>query len=265
MLATPELNTRRTFTAASMAVDLLTGGSLLNKLEAAVRSGTKHRVIFCNVSTVVECQENEALREAVGTAEIVSPDGMPLVWLARLKGQTGIERVDGPSFMKASMAWGVQHGWRHYLYGGSDKVLPRLIENLRTEMPDLQIAGSDSPPFRELTDDEKAAAVGRINASDADLVWVGLGMPKQEIWMAHHQSLLNAPVLLGVGAAFDFHGGSKRRAPVWMQRSGLEWSYRLAQEPGRLWKRYLMGNGRFLYLVGKEAVQAPVKRLRRPR
>jgi N-acetylglucosaminyldiphosphoundecaprenol N-acetyl-beta-D-mannosaminyltransferase len=265
MLATSEPKTRRTFMAASMPVDLLTGEALLDKLEAAVRAGMKHRVIFCNVSTVVECQENAALREAVGTAEIVSPDGMPLVWLARLKGQTGIERVDGPSFMKTAMAWGVQHGWRHYLYGGSDTVLPRLVDNLRTEMPDLQIAGSESPPFRELTEEEKAGAIDRINGSGADLVWIGLGMPKQEIWMAHHQPLLDASVLLGVGAAFDFHGGSKRRAPVWMQRSGLEWSYRLAQEPGRLWKRYLMGNGRFLYLVGKEAVQAPMKRLRGPR
>jgi N-acetylglucosaminyldiphosphoundecaprenol N-acetyl-beta-D-mannosaminyltransferase len=255
---------RRTFQAGSTAVDLLTTEYLLHAVEKAIAGASKWCVIFCNVSTVVSCRHDAALRNAVDCAEVVSPDGMPLVWLARLRGHR-IERVDGPSFMKAAMGNGVRQGWRHYLYGGSPQVLARLIENLERELPGVQICGACSPPFRDLTEIEETASVDEINSAAPDLVWVGLGMPKQELWMARNRDRIGAPVLLGVGAAFDFHAGVKKRAPKWMQQRGLEWLHRLVHEPRRLGGRYVAGNARFLMLVTREELQRRLADMREAR
>ena len=187
---------------------------------------------------------------------------MPLVWVARLRGQRDITRVDGPTSMKLIMRHGAELGWRHYLYGGSPHSLPLLMEKLQKDIPSVSIVGSDSPPFRDLSTDETAAALERINSAEPHFVWVGLGMPKQELWMARHQHLIKAPVMLGVGAAFDFHAGVKRRAPLWMQNSGLEWLHRLSSEPKRLGRRYLHGNARFLMLVAQDLIKERLGRLR---
>jgi N-acetylglucosaminyldiphosphoundecaprenol N-acetyl-beta-D-mannosaminyltransferase len=240
---------------AGTEVDLLSPQRLLDLIGESVARREKARVIFCNVSTVVACHDSHELQSAVRGAEVISPDGMPLVWVAKLKGEKAIERVAGPSFLPAAMEHGAARGWRHYFYGGSPETLDQLTQSLEAQFPGSQIAGAHSPPFRQLTSEEVDGDIARINEARPDLVWVGLGMPKQELWMARHQSRLEAPVLLGVGAAFDFSAGTMKRAPLWMQRFGLEWSHRLLQEPQRLWRRYIVGNTRFVYLVGRELLR----------
>jgi N-acetylglucosaminyldiphosphoundecaprenol N-acetyl-beta-D-mannosaminyltransferase len=243
---------RERVAVAGTEVDLLSPQRLLGLVEDAVATRTKARVIFCNVSTVVACRDNRELQSAVQDAEVISPDGMPLVWVAKLKGEKAIERVPGPSFLPAAVEHGIARGWRHYFYGGSPETLEQLTASLSAQFPGVQIAGAHSPPFRALSSEEIDADIARINEAHPDLVWVGLGMPKQELWMARYQSRLRAPVLLGVGAAFDFNAGTMKRAPQWMQRLGLEWSHRLVHEPTRLWRRYVVGNTRFLLMVALE-------------
>jgi N-acetylglucosaminyldiphosphoundecaprenol N-acetyl-beta-D-mannosaminyltransferase len=145
-----------------------------------------------------------------------------------------------------------QEGFAHYFYGSSEEVLTVLEKKLRIRFPGIKIVGSFAPPFRALTSEEDREIVGTINAAAPDILWVGLGAPKQELWMAEHHGLLKAPVMIGVGAAFDFHAGCKKRAPLWMQRSGLEWAWRLYQEPGRLWRRYLIDDLPFFWYILKQ-------------
>ena len=174
---------------------------------------------------------------------------MPLVWLSRLSGGSPVGRVYGPDLMLAVCERSVGRGYRHFLYGGGPSVAEKLASQLQNRFPGLGIVGAYSPPFRPLTQREDQEIVERINAAQPDFVWVGLGAPKQEHWMADHLVKLNATVLIGVGAAFDFHSGVKVQAPYWMQRSGLEWFFRLLSEPRRLWRRYLVYNTKFLYLI----------------
>lgn len=210
----------------------------------------EHRYVCATtVHGLLESQRDAELRRIHNQAGLVMPDGMPLVWISRLKGQRRVERVCGPDLLPALSRRSEQRGYRQFFYGGTPQVAKMLVDRLRDAHPDLQIAGIYAPPFRRLTTEEDAAVVALINASQADIVWVGLGAPKQERWMAEHLGRLDAPVMIGVGAAFDFHAGVKRRAPRWMQRSGLEWTFRLASEPRRLWRRYLVGNPKFVWLV----------------
>lgn len=199
------------------------------------------------VYTVMQGYEHEEVRAALN-ANIATPDGMPVVWALRLMGYQ-VERVYGPDIMQAVCARSVREGWRHFFYGGAPDVLEKLIEALKSHYPNLLVAGFESPPFRELTREEDEAIVNRINESRAQIVWIGLGSPKQDVWMATHRAQLNAPVLIGVGAAFDFFAGRVKQAPRWMQRSGLEWLYRLMSEPSRLWRRYLIYNPKFVVCV----------------
>jgi N-acetylglucosaminyldiphosphoundecaprenol N-acetyl-beta-D-mannosaminyltransferase len=221
----------------------------LDTIEGWIGSGEQHYVCVTGVHGVMECQHDAALRRIHNTAGLVTPDGMPLVVISRLRGQRHVERVYGPDLLLAFCERSVAMGYRHYFFGGAPGVPERLAANLVRRFPGLVVAGTHSPPFRPLTDDEEDALVAMVNASDPDVVWVGLSTPKQERWMADHVGRLSAPVLIGVGAAFDFHAGVKRQAPRWMQRSGLEWSFRLASEPRRLWRRYLSNNPRFVALM----------------
>jgi N-acetylglucosaminyldiphosphoundecaprenol N-acetyl-beta-D-mannosaminyltransferase len=206
-------------------------------------------VHFATTHTLVEANDRPWLREGLNRPNsVVAPDGMPLVWVGRLLGRT-VERVCGPDAMLAVMDRGRALGRRHFLYGGAPGIPERLTDRLTERFPGLQIAGAYSPPFRELSDEEDAAEVERINASDADYVWVGLGSPKQDRWVLEHRDRLAPPVLLAVGAAFDFHSGNLRRAPRWMQRTGTEWIFRLLAEPRRLIKRYTVTNTRFGLLL----------------
>jgi N-acetylglucosaminyldiphosphoundecaprenol N-acetyl-beta-D-mannosaminyltransferase len=216
--------------------------------------GERHSVSTCTAHTLVECQRDPRLRRKVNSASLVTPDGMPLVWIAHRRGLRHVSRVYGPDLMLAVCEEGLPLGARHYFYGGAPDVPERLAASLRTRLPDLVVAGTMSPPYRELTADEDAAVVDQINAAKPDIVWVGLGTPKQDFWTADHLGKLNASALIGVGAAFDFHSGRVRQAPLWVQRSGFEWLFRLVQEPRRLWRRYLVDNAIFVYHVARQSL-----------
>ena len=180
-------------------------------------------------------------------ATLATPDGVPLVWALRALGHRGATRIYGPDLMAAFCERAARRGLPIYLYGGRDAGALALLQGrLRERFPGLNIAGAHSPPFRTLSEQEKAEDAARIDASGAAVVWVGTGQPKQEKWMHEMRPRLAAPLLVGVGAAFDFHAGLVSQAPRWMQRSGLEWAYRLSREPRRLWRRYARYNPRFL-------------------
>jgi N-acetylglucosaminyldiphosphoundecaprenol N-acetyl-beta-D-mannosaminyltransferase len=218
-------------------------------IDGWIEARTPNYVCVTGVHGIMESQNNPRLRQIHNQAGLVTPDGMPLVWLSKFGGQRHVDRVYGPDLMLAFCQHAVARGYRHFLYGSSEEVLAQLEYNLRQRIPDIHLVGSYSPPFRALTAEEDQAIVEQINAAAPDVVWVGLSTPKQEQWMAAHVGRLSAPVLVGVGAAFDFHAGTKQQAPYWMQRSGLEWFFRLVTEPRRLWRRYLYNNPRFILSV----------------
>jgi N-acetylglucosaminyldiphosphoundecaprenol N-acetyl-beta-D-mannosaminyltransferase len=216
-------------------------------MDATIDAGRKACVSAAAVHLVMVAREDELTREAVLRATVV-PDGQPLVWALRALGHPQASRVYGPELMaRACERAATRTGARMFLYGGrDDDALRRLREALLERFPGLDIVGGYSPPFRPLTSDERSAVVREINASGADIVWVGTGQPKQELWMAEMRDDLAPPLLIGVGAAFDFHAGLVPQAPAGIQAAGLEWLYRLFQEPRRLWRRYARYNPRFV-------------------
>jgi N-acetylglucosaminyldiphosphoundecaprenol N-acetyl-beta-D-mannosaminyltransferase len=203
----------------------------------------------------MESHRDEEIRRIHNSAGLVTPDGMPLVWLSRWMGFPHVRRVYGPDLMLALCAQSASTGYRHFFYGGAAGVPEKLVTRLQSRFPGLAAVGAYSPPFRALTPAEDTAIVNAINTARPDIVWVGMSTPKQERWMAEHVGRLRASVLIGIGAAFDFHAGLKRQAPCWMQKSGLEWSFRLMSEPRRLWRRYLINNPWFLWLVALQALE----------
>ncbi len=219
----------------------------LDWVQDTVAAGQRGYVCVANVHAVMAAAEDEGLRLALLGSSINVPDGQPLVWALSALGHPLDGRVYGPELMARACARGVEAGQRFYLYGGRNQgALVQLALNLRQRYPGLQVVGGYSPPHRPLSGEERLAVVKQINASRADVVWVGIGVPKQEKWMAELRAQLDAPVLIGVGAAFDFHAGLVPQAPNWIQESGLEWAYRLAHEPRRLWRRYSRYNPRFV-------------------
>ncbi len=227
-------------------VSVLTIRRAVETVEHWIAAGERHYVCVTGVHGVMESRRDPALRAIHNAAGLVTADGMPLVWLSRRRGHPEAERVYGPDLMLALCERAAARGYRHYLMGGAPGTPARLAERLVARFPGLQIVGTHSPPFRAMTPDEDAELVARINAARPDIVWVGLSTPKQERWMAAHRPALSASALIGVGAAFDFLSGLKRQAPVWMRRSGLEWLFRMATEPRRLARRYLVNNTAFL-------------------
>jgi N-acetylglucosaminyldiphosphoundecaprenol N-acetyl-beta-D-mannosaminyltransferase len=214
---------------------------------ATIDAGERATVSAAAVHLVMRAHEDAAVRDAVLATTLVVPDGQPLVWALHALGHPSATRVYGPELMSRCCARAAAGGTPVYLYGGRDEgALVALALNLRTRFPGLEIAGAWSPPFRELAAAEDDAVLARIDASGAQLVWVGTGQPRQEQWMARMAPRLAAPVCVGVGAAFDFHAGRVPQAPDWMGRHGLEWCYRLAREPRRLWRRYARYNPRFV-------------------
>jgi N-acetylglucosaminyldiphosphoundecaprenol N-acetyl-beta-D-mannosaminyltransferase len=219
----------------------------LDWIDAAVASGHRGYLCVAATHTVMAAQEDPGLRQAVVSADFTVADGQPLVWALKALGHDVDDRVYGPELMERACARAAQTGQRFYLYGGRNQgALAQLARVLRLRHPGLQIVGGHVPPFRELTDAEEEAVAADIRRSGADVVWVGIGVPKQEKWMARMRHRISAPVFVGVGAAFDFHAGLIPQAPAWMQRLGLEWLFRLVQEPRRLWRRYLRYNPRFV-------------------
>lgn len=212
------------------------------------RRAESRYVCAANVHMLMEAHDDASFREAVGRAALVTPDGMPLVWVMRRLGVKNQQRVYGPDLTlhvaRAASEQSIPIG----LYGGTPQTLARLSGNLKLQYPGLHIAYAFSPPFHPMSPEEDAQATDEIIRSGARILFVGLGCPKQERWMAEHQDRIPA-VMLGVGAAFDIHAGEKPQAPAWMQSAGLEWLFRLASEPRRLWRRYLYHNPRFVILV----------------
>ena len=215
-------------------------------LEKWREDGRRDYVCCVSVHGLVTAQRDPAVRRALNRSGLATEDGMPLVWLCQRAGFAQASRVCGADLLEAMCARAPQRGHRHFFYGGSPRAVEQLVSRLTQRFPGLVVAGYRSPPFRPLTEEEDAADVAAINDASPDFVWVGIGMPKQEKWMAAHVGKIHAAALLGVGAAFDFHAGTKPRAPLWMQRSGLEWLFRLVSEPRRLAHRYLIDNTIFV-------------------
>ncbi|PKD39397.1 glycosyltransferase [Methylomonas sp. Kb3] len=222
-----------------------------------IASGQAHQVCIANVHTTVACLTDHELRDISNNA-LSTMDGLPLVWYAKLVHQAPIKtRVCGPDLMLKCLDHGQQLGWRHFFLGGKDEVLADLVANIRKRYPQAELVGWLSPPFRPLSAEEDQQLVDLINAARPDFLWVGLGAPKQEKWIAAHLDRVHVPVQLGVGAAFDFHSGHIKRAPLWMQKSGLEWCYRMAKDR-RLVKRYFSTNPVFLLRFAWDFLQIRV-------
>ncbi len=221
--------------------------STMDWMDAAVEHRERGYICVAATHTVMVCREDPELRDAVLNASLTLPDGMPLVWAMNALGADLTHRVYGPELMARYCERSVDTGVSMYLYGGRNQgALVQLALNLRRRYPGVRIVGGYSPPYRDLRAEEEDAIAEEMNRSGADVIWVGVGAPKQEKWMAALRDRLDAPVLVGVGAAFDFHAGLVPQAPVWMQSAGLEWAYRLAREPRRLWRRYARYNPRFV-------------------
>jgi N-acetylglucosaminyldiphosphoundecaprenol N-acetyl-beta-D-mannosaminyltransferase len=217
-------------------------------IDAMVGARERGYVCVAAVHTVMACQDDPELRRAVLDSSLTVPDGQPLVWAMNALGHDLPNRVYGPELMDRYCARAAATGVRTYLYGGRNQgALVQLALNLRRKHEGLRIVGGYAPPYRDLSEEEIDSVAEEINRSGADVVWVGIGVPKQEKWMAQLRDKLEAPVLLGVGAAFDFHADLIPQAPNWMQSLGLEWVYRLSREPRRLWRRYLRYNPRFIF------------------
>jgi N-acetylglucosaminyldiphosphoundecaprenol N-acetyl-beta-D-mannosaminyltransferase len=210
----------------------------LERIQAWAKGGHRTYVCLAAAHSLLDCQRDAELRKVFNASGLTTPDGMPLVWLLRLRGHEHVTRVYGADLMRSTCAASVPLNLGHFFLGGGPGVAERLSRSLSSRTPGLRVCGWLSPPFRPLSPEEDRGLVEEINAAKPEILWVGLGSPKQEHWMAEHRSRIDAPVIIGVGAAFDFLSGHKPQAPRWMQRSGLEWLFRLAHEPRRLWRRY---------------------------
>lgn len=209
-------------------------------------------ICVSNVHTVVMSHDDKKYRNIQNSGFMVLPDGKPLSVVSRIKGFRDAARVTGPDLMKRLFELSPERSYKHYFYGSTRETLDMLGKKLSESYPGIEVAGMYSPPFREMTEDEDRQVTLEINNSKPDFVWVGLGAPKQEIWMSGHRDKING-LMIGVGAGFDYFAGNIKRAPMWMQKLSLEWLYRLLQDPKRLWRRYLETNTRFIMLVLKES------------
>ncbi len=232
--------------------------SAIQQICAWVAEKQRGYVCVAPVATLVDARRDPAYAKAVNGAAMITPDGMPVVWLARLRGGGPVGRTYGPDLMRGLCQKGQKLGLKHFFYGGSEDTLKLLQHKLLGSCPDLRVAGAYAPGHHPEAWQEQKDVLDLINQSGADIVWVGLGSPKQDFWLALNRPLLEAPVLIGAGAAFDFCSGAKVQAPRWIQQNGLEWLFRLCCEPRRLWKRYLIGNSLFvMYLIRELFVKTP--------
>lgn len=229
-----------------VGISVLNLSSALDVIAAAVRERRKGYICVTGVHGVMEAQDDPRFKEILNGAFLCTPDGMPMVWAGRLAGHAEMRRVYGPDLMLDLCAWSETSGAKHFFYGGAEGVAGLLAQKLKEKFPGLQVVGTYTPPFRALNDAEVQALQAQVAAVQPDIFWVGLSTPKQEKFMAEFLPKLECTLMLGVGAAFDFHSGRVSQAPRWMQRSGLEWFYRLCSEPRRLWRRYFRNNPLFL-------------------
>lgn len=206
-------------------------------------------VCVTDVHCIMQSYRRRDVRDAYSSADICVPDGMPLTWVGRLRGHRTMNRVYGPDLMLRMLEISARSGYTNFLLGGAAGVADDLKQRMTQRFPGLEIVGTYCPPFRPLTDEEKTEMIDLVNRLQPDLLWVGLGAPKQDLFMAEFHEVLDCKIMLGVGAAFDFHTGRVRQAPRWMMRAGLEWLYRLCMEPRRLGPRYLRNNPAFLWHI----------------
>ena len=227
-------------------------------IEGWIKAQHKTYVCVAPVSMIVDSHSQEGYKAIVNQAGMVTPDGMPLVWLAKSRGHKAVARTYGPDIMLRLCEISAKKGYKHYFYGGRPEVCEQLETKLKKRFPGLSIAGRFSPPFSSDYHCEEEILT-KINQANPDILWVALGSPKQDFWMAEYRGRLNVPVIVGVGAAFDFLSGAKKQAPLWMRKCGLEWFFRLCCEPKRLWKRYLIGNTKFIYYLLKDFLRSKTK------
>ncbi|MGB7437274.1 MAG: WecB/TagA/CpsF family glycosyltransferase [Candidatus Acidiferrum sp.] len=214
----------------------------------ARRERTRY-ICVANVHVIMEARHDPSFREVLQSADLCIPDGMPLVWIGRSRGHALRKPVCGPDLLIDFCRKTEEAGYAHFFLGGRPGVANKLANKLQCRFPSMRVVGICSPPFRKLTQQEDYEIVERINRAAPDVLWVGLGCPKQERWMREHRDNLRVPVVVGVGQAFDIHSGETARAPLWMRERGLEWLFRLCQEPRRLWRRYLIYNTKFIYAL----------------
>jgi len=245
-----ELESRRVI---DVRVDATSYGDAANRIRDWASRGESRYVCVCNVHMVMEAHDDMSFRDVVNGADLVTPDGMPLVWALRLQGVRDASRVYGPQLMPELLATAEREGIPVGLHGSTPEVLELLRERLRTEFPGLDLRYVHSPPFGASPDEEERA-LAQIRASGARILFVALGCPKQERWMAANRERVPA-VMVGVGAAFDFLAGTKPQAPGWIQTVGMEWAFRLMTEPRRLWRRYVVHNPRFVVLLGRQLMR----------
>jgi N-acetylglucosaminyldiphosphoundecaprenol N-acetyl-beta-D-mannosaminyltransferase len=231
---------------AVSAIDLESAVSLASRW---VDAGDPGYICLTGVHGVMEAKADAAFRHILNSATINAPDGMPMTWVGRLQGFRQMDRVFGPDFMATMCRLSVQRGYRHFLYGGQPGVAELLRENLHAKFPGIQICGTHTPPFTSLTPEQEREIIDRVRESKPHIVWVGLGTPKQERFMAQYVDRFQVPLLVGVGAAFDYHTGRIRDCSRWVKRAGLQWAHRAMQDPARLGKRYLRNNPAFLWHI----------------
>jgi N-acetylglucosaminyldiphosphoundecaprenol N-acetyl-beta-D-mannosaminyltransferase len=229
-----------------VGISVLNLPSALTVIAEAIGMRRKGYICVTGVHGVMEAQSDPAFKAILNNAMLCTPDGIPMVWAGRLNGFSEMDRVYGPDLLLLVCEWSKKSGCRHFFYGGADGVAELLAEKLRAKFPGLNVAGTFTPPFRPLTAAEETKFQELVRNLRPDIIWVGLSTPKQEKFMAEYLSKLDTTLMVGVGAAFDFHSGRVKQAPRWMQRSGLEWFFRLCQEPRRLAKRYFRNNPLFL-------------------
>lgn len=237
----------KTFRILSVRLDSLQIPDVIQRMEDWISERKcAHYIAVANVHVIMEAHHDLAFGRVLAEAALCVPDGMPLIWVGRMRGHKLQRRVYGPDLLLEFCRKTHERGYRHFFYGGAPGVPEMLAERLKAKFPGLNIAGVYSPPFRSLTREEDAAQVEIINQAAPDVLWVGLGCPKQERWMSEHRDWLRVPVLIGVGQAFDIHSGRSKQAPSWLRERGLEWLCRLLADPRRLWRRYLIYNSQFV-------------------
>jgi N-acetylglucosaminyldiphosphoundecaprenol N-acetyl-beta-D-mannosaminyltransferase len=232
-----------------VGISVLNLRTALEAIAEAVRTRRKGYICVTGVHGVMEAQTDEGFRRILNQAFLCTPDGMPMVWVGKLCGHREMSRVYGPDLMLEVCGWSGKNPCRHFFFGGRPGVAGQLRDKLTARFPNLQVVGCYAPPFRPLNPEEARQLQETMDAVKPDILWVGLSTPKQEKFMAEFLPRLNVPLMIGVGAAFDFHSGQVRQSPRWMQRSGLEWFHRLCQEPRRLARRYLRNNPLFILKI----------------
>ena len=232
-----------------VGVHALNMPSALEGIASALDQRRKGYVCVTGVHGVSEAQRDEPFRRILNRSLFCTPDGMPMVWVGHWTGHKAMDRVYGPDLMLELLKLSESRGYKNFFYGGANGVALTLKERLLARFPKLQIVGTYEPPFRPLTPEELAALHHQLEAARPDVMWIGLSTPKQEKFMAQYLDQFPVTVMIGVGAAFDFHAGKTRQAPRWIQRSGLEWLFRLCSEPRRLWRRYLKNNPLFVWRI----------------